>query len=331
MVWVDLGGLRFFKVVISVRFKIFARKLKRVIGGKINAQQFTRSLFEYMIKDDACVLLDDIKSETFKSYYSENTGLSNIAATVLSHLDDEYKFPEYLESLGANTLQLLVDEFIDDIPDINAVNAPTKITDLFLEILKEASGKKKSTPKSADKTPHDILEEKLLASGQAVADAWGNAVCNLVDGLNKSSVAGATSIQLPEEQADESPYSAEDNLLLQEFTTDYDEIMVVLIGEKYAESLIDMTLPCKIKDLYENKWISKADTFADPSLKSYVFGLLGELNNISNSLLVNGSVTPSLGNARTKIRNLYVKLHPDQFAGAFPYDAFIDDWNDGEF
>ncbi len=50
-------------------------------------------------------------------------GLSNIAATVLSHLDDEYKFPEYLESLGANTLQLLVDEFIDDIPDINAVNA----------------------------------------------------------------------------------------------------------------------------------------------------------------------------------------------------------------
>ena len=139
-------------------------------------------------------------------------------------------------------------------------------------------------------------------------------------------------IEIPEEQpSDEFPYSSEDKLLLQEFTTDYDEIMVVLIGEKYAESLIDMTLPRKIKDLYENKWISKADTFADPSLKSYVFGLLGELNNISNSLLVNGSVTPSLGNARTKIRNLYVKLHPDQFAGAFPYDAFIDDWNDGEF
>ena len=95
MVWVDVGGLRFFKVVISVRFKIFARKLKRVIGGKSNTQQFTRSLFEYMIKDYACVLLDDIKPETFKSYYSENTGLSNIAATVLSHLDDEYKFPEY--------------------------------------------------------------------------------------------------------------------------------------------------------------------------------------------------------------------------------------------
>lgn len=32
-----------------------------------------------------------------------------------------------------------------------------------------------------------------------------------------------------------------------------------------------------------------------------------------------------------EIRNLYVKLHPNQFVGAFPYDAFIDDWNDGEY
>lgn len=68
--------------------------------------------------------------------------------------------------------------------------------------------------------------------------------------------------------------------------------MVTLIGENYAASLIDMTLPCKIKDLYETKWMSKTDTFADPSLKSYVFGLLGELNNISNSFLVSGSVPP---------------------------------------
>ena len=107
--------------------------------------------------------------------------------------------------------------------------------------------------------------------------------------------------------------------------------MAVLIGENYATSLIDMTLPSKIKDLYETKWMSKADVFADPNLKSYVFGLLGELNNISNSFLASGSATPFLGSSRTKIRNLYVKLHPDQFAGAFPYDAFIDDWDDGEY
>lgn len=284
-----------------------------------------------MMNESGPELLADTSPDTFKAYFNGNTSISKVAALILANLSDDDEFPSYLEGFGETTAQLLADEFKDEIPDINSVNASLKITDLFLEILREASGKEKSTPKSADKTPHDILEEKVLASGQAVADAWGNVVSNLVDGLNKSGVAGATNVQLPEEQADESPYSAEDNLLLEEFTTDYDEIMVALIGENYAASLIDMTLPYKIKDLYETKWISKADTFADPSLKSYVFGLLGELNNISNSFLDGSSATPFLGSARAKIRNLYVKLHPDQFAGAFPYDAIIDDWDDGEY
>lgn len=313
-----------------MEFKVFAKKLKNVIGGKSNTKIFTKTIFEAMMNESGPELLAGTSPDTFKAYFNGNTSISKVAALILANLSDD-EFPSYLEGFGETTAQLLADEFKDEIPDINSVNASLKITDLFLEILREASGKEKSTPKSADKTQHDILEEKILASGQAVADAWGNAVSNLVNGLNKSSVAGATSVQLPEEQADESPYSAEDNLLLEEFTADYDKIMAALIGENYAASLIDMTLPSKIKDLYETKWMSKADVFADPTLKSYVFGLLGELNNISNSFLASGAATPFLGSSRTKIRNLYVKFHPDKFAGAFPYDAFIDDWDDGEY
>ncbi len=314
-----------------MEFKVFAKKLKNVIGGKSNTKLFTKTIFETMMNESGSELLADTSLETFKSYFNGNTSISKVAALILSNLNEKDEFPSYLEGFGETTAQLLADEFKNDIPDINSVNASLKITDLFLEILREAAGKEKSTPKSADKTPHDILEEKILASGQAVADAWGNAISNFVNGLDGNSTTGTTSVQLPEEQVDESPYSSEDELLLEEFTSDYDKIMVTLIGENYAASLIDMTLPCKIKDLYETKWMSKADTFADPSLKSYVFGLLSELNNISNSFLVSGSATPFLGSSRTKIRNLYVKLHPDQFAGAFPYDAFIDDWNDGEY
>lgn len=314
-----------------MEFKVFAKKLKNVIGGKSNTKLFTKTIFETMMNESGPELLAGTSLETFKSYFNGNTSISKVAALILANLNEDDEFPSYLEGFGETTAQLLADEFKDDIPDINSVNASLKITDLFLEILREAAGKEKSTPKSADKTPHDILEEKILASGQAVADAWGNAVSNLVNGLDGNGNAGTTSVQLPEEQPNESLYSSEDNLLLEEFTADYDEIMVILIGENYAASLIDMTLPCKIKDLYETKWMSKADTFADPSLKSYVFGLLGELNNISNSFLVSGSATPFLGSSRTKIRNLYVKLHPDQFAGTFPYDAFIDDWDDGEY
>ena len=314
-----------------MEFKVFAKKLKNVIGGKSNTKLFTKTIFETMMNESGSELLADTSLETFKSYFNGNTSISKVAALILANLNENDEFPSYLEGFGETTAQLLTDEFKNDIPDINSVNASLKITDLFLEILREAAGKEKSTPKSADRTPHDILEEKILASGQAVADAWGNAVSNLINVLDDNSTARTTSVQLPEEQVDESPYSSKDELLLEEFTADYDEIMVTLIGENYAASLIDMTLPCKIKNLYETKWMSKAATFADPSLKSYIFGLLGELNNISNSFLVSGSATPFLGNSRTKIRNLYVKLHPDQFAGTFPYDAFIDDWDDGEY
>ena len=314
-----------------MEFKVFAKKLKNVIGGKSNTKIFTKTILETMMNESGPELLADTSQDTFKAYFNGNTSISKVAALILANLSDDDEFSSYLEGFGDTTAQLLADEFKNDIPDINSVNASLKITELFLEILKEAAGKEKSTPKSADKTPHDVLEEKILASGQAVAVAWGNAVSNLVNGLDGNRNAGTTSVQLPEEHVDESTYSSEDELLLEEFTADYDEIMVTLIGENYAASLIDMTLPCKIKDLYETKWVSKANTFVDPSLKSYIFGLLGELNNISNSFLVDGTVSPFLGNARTKIRNLYVKLHPNQFVGAFPYDAFIDDWDDGEY
>lgn len=314
-----------------MEFKVFAKKLKNVIGGKSNTKLFTKTIFETMMNESGSELLADTSLETFKSYFNGNTSISKVAALILANLNENDEFSSYLEGFGETTAQLLADEFKNDIPNINSVNASLKITDLFLEILSEAAGKEKSTPKSADKTPHDILEEKILASGQAVTNVWGNAVSNLVNGLDGTSTTGATNVQLPEEQVDESPYSSEDELLLEEFTSDYDEIMVTLIGENYVASLIDMTLPCKIKDLYETKWMSKADTFADPSLKSYVFGLLGELNNISNSFLASDSATPFLGSSRTKIRNLYVKLHPDQFARTFPYDAFVDDWDDGEY
>ena len=92
-----------------------------------------------------------------------------------------------------------------------------------------------------------------------------------------------------------------------------------------------MTIPSKVKELYSTKWQTKANAFHDPTLKAHVFGLLGELNGLSESFLCGNQSTLSIRNTRAKIRNLYVKLHPESFAEAFPYDAFIDDWNDGEY
>lgn len=185
--------------------------------------------------------------------------------------------------------------FMEFLPNININNVGDEIAELFANIIRAAAQTKRKKPASK-KDP------------------------------------GTDSINLPDEQpSDESPYSSEDNELLQEFTADYDEIMFTMIGENYGVSLIDMSLPNKVQALYKTKWSTKADAFNNPTLKSYVFSLLGELNQLSSSLLLGSGEPFSIKSTRTKIRNLYVKLHPNSFAKAFPYDAFIDDWDDGEF
>lgn len=314
-----------------MEFKEFAKKLKNVIGGASNTKEFTKTLFETMMNDSGPDLLASIKPDTFKAYFNGNTSISKVASLVLANLSDDYEFSSYLDGFGETAAQLLADEFKDDIPGISAANASGKITELFLDILRGASSNKKSTPKSAkntdSETPHDILTKKIFASGQAMADAWGADISNLT-----ASNTSSDAIVIPEEQpSDIFPYAPEDKQLLQEFTADYDEILFTLIGENYADSLVDMVLPSKIQDLYNTKWNEKANTFLDSTLKSYVFGLLGVLNQLSNSLLLGGSEPFFIKQSRTKIRNLYVKLHPDSFSATFPNDAFIDDWDDGEF
>ena len=319
-----------------MEFTEFANLLKPIIGGSYNTKRFTRILFESMMTEDGALLIEDISDETFKAYFNGNTAITKIAQRVLANLEDE-NFVEYLNGFGDATAQILCDTFAPYIEGINQLSASRKITDLFVEILHNAagSGKKKSTLKGAKKeaqTPHDILTEKILASGQVLADAWGKAVENLVAPTETADISEAKSMELPEVQASaEFPYSSADQTLLQEFTADYDEIMTKLMGENYAASLVDMTLPLKIQELYKSKWFSKADGFQDPTLKSYVFGLLGKLNQLSSSFLVEGSEPSSMSSIRANIRNLYVKHHPDSFSGAFPYDAFIDDWTEGEF
>lgn len=60
-----------------------------------------------------------------------------------------------------------------------------------------------------------------MASGQAIANVFGPAISNL------DSYTDKVQIKIPEEQHnDEYPYSLEYKSLLEEFTTDYDEIMI---------------------------------------------------------------------------------------------------------
>ncbi len=126
-------------------------------------------------------------------------------------------------------------------------------------------------------------------------------------------------------------YSDADEELLREFTADYDELIMKCIGSNFGEYLISENISKKIETLH-SKWISKADKFKSLSLKPSVWALLNHLKELSELLDENSTVSigPGLHQIQNKLRNLYVKLHPDKYADSFLYDAIYDDWNLGE-
>ncbi len=130
--------------------------------------------------------------------------------------------------------------------------------------------------------------------------------------------------------------SVEDQELLRDFQADYDKIIMQCIGERYAEIWIAGNISRRIKSLYTDKWAMKSGDFQNLMLKSWVIGALAQLQQMCDTLDPNTNGTtitafrPSVHQIRMKLRNYYVKLHPDQFVGILPYEAFVPDWADGE-
>lgn len=277
-----------------MNFMEFVTITRPILGGKGGVHVYVRTLFDAILTENGKEILDGYSKESYKAYAGGKTSIRDISKAMVQYIDP-VEFSSFIFNTEESAQIALCEQFTEFLPSININNVGDEIAELFANIIRTASQTKRKKPASKKDT-------------------------------------GTDSIELPDEQhSDESPYSSEDNELLQEFTADYDEIMFTMIGENYGASLVDMSLPNKVQALYKTKWNAKADAFSDPTLKSNVFGLLGELNQLSSSLLLGSGDPFSIKSTRTKIRNIYVKLHPDSFAGAFPYDAFIDDWDDGEF
>lgn len=275
-------------------FVKFIELTRSIIGGKGGIHTYVKTLFDAILTDNGKDILEDYSDSTYKAYANGSTKINKISKAMVSYIDP-VEFSSFIFDTEESVQLALCQQFIAYLPNININNVGDEIAELFANIIREAAATKRKSPASKKDTGTEEI------------------------------------IEIPQEQhSDDYPYSSEDKVLLQEFTSDYDDIMVKMIGENYGDALIDMTLPTKIKNLYETKWNTKADSFLDPTLKSYVYGLLGELNQLSSSFFINNSMPFFIRNTREKIRNLYVKLHPDLFADSFPYAAFIDDWDEGE-
>jgi len=193
--------------------------------------------------------------------------------------------------------------------------------------------------KRADKNEAggDTYKSWYSSKGQYCGTVGNDIEQNIsVDSIPALSAASDTNddvliLPSPESRSKKNVYSESDKELLREFTTDYDALVMKCIGSNFAEYLICEPVGQKITELYE-KWSTRADKFESLSLKPSIWALLSNLNDLRQMLNDDGAVSlgPGLRKIQKKLRNLYVKLHPESYADSFLYDAIYDDWDMGE-
>ena len=141
-------------------------------------------------------------------------------------------------------------------------------------------------------------------------------------------------VKLPEKDtadgAVSSQLSESDKTLLKDFHIDFDSILKKCIEGGQSEVWFTDSLSKKIDNLYSEKWKERIPGFEDLGLQSDVLNTIATLQDFCKALEPDSESTgASVRRLRIKLRDNYVKLHPDSYAGLFPYDAFIDDWNEG--
>ena len=269
-------------------------RLFPIIGAGSSTHAFTKSMFEVMLEDDYSEMLDDYSEDTYKAYFNGSTGISRIAKMICAHMEPE-NFVSYIDGFTDATRDSLCEVFKDIIPGCDSFNISQKLAELFADILRNAASSKRKT-----------------ASKKGV--------------LPKVEIPSTT----PSEDNSSLRLSENDNNLLNDFHNDFDSIIKKCIEGDQTEVLLTATLAAKVNGLYASKWKQLISRFEDISFQSDILNTIATLQEFCRVLDPNTASDPgpSVRKLKIRLRDNYVKLHPDSFAGIFPYDAFIDDWDD---
>lgn len=278
-------------------FSEFAGRLRPIIGSGDNTKIFTRTLFSSIIDSEHESILDSKSLETYKAYFNGETGITELAKKIVTYIDPEL-FVEYIDEFPDAVAESICNSFKDVIPDIDNRNYCEKIAYLFGDIIKSAAATKRKSP-----TKKQTDGSKVEMPPPNVENGEGD-----------------------------TDYSEHDDLLLKEFQEDYDEIIRTCISDRFAQAMLDGVLLTRIADLFGNKWRAKSEQFEDMGLKSNIQMLLVKLNEFCIALdpKVQKPHSP-IRTLQKNIRNLNMKLHPDEYLGIFPYCALMDDWDEGEY
>ncbi len=141
-------------------------------------------------------------------------------------------------------------------------------------------------------------------------------------------------VELPSVNTKKNGYSLseKDKMLLDEFHCDFDGILKKCIKSENAALLSVCHQSEELNNLFNDKWKNRVAEFDDIRLQADILDTIATLQEIHEMLNPDRKSNSffSVHKLQTKLRNNYVKIHPDSYFEIFPYDAFIDDWNDGE-
>lgn len=286
---------------INMTFSEFALGLSPYISyGKSEADYFTELVGSF-IKDaamDACALLKR-KPDTKYRYIRGDRPIQPKDAQFLYDQKDIQKFTSWIEKRMDDT---------DSYDSIEAWLKENNIENVF------------------------------------VPEACANLLVTIVLGIISPPATSKSDTQLPSEveavvsetEVGGAELSQVDRELLQAFHADYDKIIKLCIGEGYAEVWFAGNISKQIEALYIDKWEMESSKFQNLILRSCVIETLGLLKQMCDTLNPNTKGTtitafqPSFRSIQHQLRNNYVKLHPDEYVGVFPYEALVPDWADGE-
>lgn len=172
-----------------------------------------------------------------------------------------------------------------------------------LEILKDLKTKNQGISET------EIIENAIEITGM-IDETW-----NTTNRLNRE-----VSSQLSEN----------DKKLIKDFHIDFDSILKKCIEGGQAEVWFTSSLTKKVDSLYKDKWKEQISRIENIALQSDILSTISTLQDFCKALDpdIETSVEASVRRLRIKLRDNYIKLHPESYAGLFPNDAFIDDWND---
>lgn len=111
-------------------FHEFAQLLKPIIGGASGTHAFVKTLFDAITTEEGTDVLDETSPETYKAYFSGETGISRIAKKLMPFVDPE-EFINYCEPFSDATMNTLYETFKPCIPDMTKNDVAASLADFF--------------------------------------------------------------------------------------------------------------------------------------------------------------------------------------------------------